>query len=148
MADQFLNKAGLTLLWGKIKTILNNKVDKIDGKGLSANDYTTAEKTKLAGISSGAQVNSVTGVKGSAENAYRTGDINLTAAEIGAAASSHSHTIANITGLQDALGVTVASESGAFGLRYYDGLLQVQSGNTWVTIPLDGFPLAQSASED
>lgn len=29
---------------------LNNKVDKISGKGLSTNDYTTAEKTKLAGI--------------------------------------------------------------------------------------------------
>lgn len=27
-----------------------NKVDKISGKGLSTNDYTTAEKTKLAGI--------------------------------------------------------------------------------------------------
>jgi lysophospholipase L1-like esterase len=30
---------------------LANKVDKVDGKGLSTNDYTTAEKTKLAGLS-------------------------------------------------------------------------------------------------
>ncbi|WP_341348567.1 phage tail protein [Paenibacillus sp. FSL H3-0469] len=30
------------------------KVDKVSGKGLSANDYTTAEKTKLAGITAGA----------------------------------------------------------------------------------------------
>lgn len=29
---------------------LNNKVDKEDNKGLSTNDYTTAEKTKLSGI--------------------------------------------------------------------------------------------------
>lgn len=29
---------------------LNNKVDKTDGKGLSTNDYTTAEKEKLAGL--------------------------------------------------------------------------------------------------
>ena len=36
---------------------LNTKVDKVSGKGLSANDYTTTEKTKLAGIESGAQVN-------------------------------------------------------------------------------------------
>lgn len=28
-----------------------NKVDKVEGKGLSTNDYTTAEKTKLAGLS-------------------------------------------------------------------------------------------------
>lgn len=33
------------------------KVDKVDGKGLSTNDYTTTEKTKLAGIDEGAQVN-------------------------------------------------------------------------------------------
>lgn len=37
----------------KIKALLNKKVDKIPGKGLSTEDYTTAEKTKLAGIPSG-----------------------------------------------------------------------------------------------
>ena len=33
---------------------LSGKVDKVAGKGLSTNDYTTAEKTKLAGIADGA----------------------------------------------------------------------------------------------
>lgn len=33
---------------------LDDKVDKEDGKGLSSNDYTTEEKTKLAGIADGA----------------------------------------------------------------------------------------------
>ena len=33
-----------------VTTALNTKVDKVNGKGLSANDYTTAEKQKLAGI--------------------------------------------------------------------------------------------------
>ena len=37
--------------------LLNNKVDKITGKGLSTEDYTTAEKSKLAGIQAGAEVN-------------------------------------------------------------------------------------------
>ena len=32
------------------KTELNAKVDKISGKQLSTNDYTTVEKTKLAGL--------------------------------------------------------------------------------------------------
>lgn len=36
---------------------LAKKVDKVDGKGLSTNDYTTAEKNKLAGIAAGAEVN-------------------------------------------------------------------------------------------
>lgn len=35
----------------------SNKVDKVSGKGLSTNDYTTAEKTKLSGIATGAEVN-------------------------------------------------------------------------------------------
>lgn len=37
-----------------VQTALNSKVDKVDGKGLSTNDYTTDEKTKLDGIESGA----------------------------------------------------------------------------------------------
>lgn len=35
----------------------NNKVDKTEGKGLSANDYTDEEKAKLAGVQEGAQAN-------------------------------------------------------------------------------------------
>ena len=33
---------------------ISNKVDKVSGKGLSTNDYTTSEKNKLAGIEAGA----------------------------------------------------------------------------------------------
>lgn len=40
-----------------IKGKLNEKQDAEDGKGLSTEDYTTAEKNKLAGIASGAEVN-------------------------------------------------------------------------------------------
>ena len=50
----FLNNDGLTHLWAKIVAKLGTKVDKVDGKGLSTNDYTTAEKNKLAGIAEGA----------------------------------------------------------------------------------------------
>lgn len=38
------------------QTALDTKVDKITGKGLSTNDYTTTEQTKLAGIATGANV--------------------------------------------------------------------------------------------
>ena len=54
MAIQYLDKAGVTYLVGKIKTLLAGKVDSVTGKGLSTNDYTTAEKTKLAGVAEGA----------------------------------------------------------------------------------------------
>lgn len=40
-----------------VATQIGNKVDKVDGKGLSTNDYTTAEKNKLSGIATGAEVN-------------------------------------------------------------------------------------------
>lgn len=39
---------------GALNSAIGNKVDKVDGKGLSTNDYTTAEKNKLAGIETGA----------------------------------------------------------------------------------------------
>lgn len=42
-----------------LQTTVAGKVDKETGKGLSTNDYTTAEKNKLAGIESGAQVNRI-----------------------------------------------------------------------------------------
>ena len=38
-----------------------------------------------------------TGVKGNAESSYRTGKVNITPANIGAAASSHTHSASNIT---------------------------------------------------
>lgn len=55
-----------------------------DGAGLmSSSDF-----SKLAGIESGAQVNTVTGVKGDSESSYRTGNVNITPANIGAVATS------------------------------------------------------------
>lgn len=38
---------------------LSTKVDKVEGKGLSTNDFTTAEKNKLAGIAAGANAYSL-----------------------------------------------------------------------------------------
>lgn len=53
----------MTLLISKIKTALSGKVDVVSGKGLSTNDYTSAEKQKLSGIASGAQANVIESVK-------------------------------------------------------------------------------------
>ena len=40
-----------------LQKAVDKKVDAVAGKGLSTNDYTTAEQTKLAGIAEGAEVN-------------------------------------------------------------------------------------------
>ena len=51
------NATDITTLKGNVQTLqtnLGNKVDKVTGKGLSTNDYTTTEKNKLAGIEANA----------------------------------------------------------------------------------------------
>lgn len=46
-----------------VTVALGDKVDKVSGKGLSSNDYTTADKNKLADIEAGAQVNDIEVIK-------------------------------------------------------------------------------------
>lgn len=60
-----------------LSAALDSKVDKVTGKGLSTEDYTTAEKNKLAGIEAGAQVNTVTSVAG------KTGAVTLAKSDVG-----------------------------------------------------------------
>lgn len=64
------NVADISALKGRVDTAENDidaletgKVDKVSGKQLSTEDYTTAEKTKLGGIAEGAQVNVIETVK-------------------------------------------------------------------------------------
>lgn len=54
-ADIATVNAGIATINANLAAIgdMANKVDKVAGKGLSANDYTDAEKTKLAGLSGG-----------------------------------------------------------------------------------------------
>ena len=42
---KFLTLTGLEHVWSVVKERLNSKVDKVDGKGLSTNDLTTALKS-------------------------------------------------------------------------------------------------------
>lgn len=77
-----------------------------------------ADKVKLEGIASGAQVNTITGVKGDAESSYRTGNVNITKANIGlgnvenkSSATIRSElTSSNVT---TALGYTPATQNAA-----------------------------------
>lgn len=75
MSYNYLDKTGLALVWEKIKNALTGKVDKVDGKGLSTNDYTSAEKTKLAGIEAGAQANVLEGIQKNGTNVTITNKI-------------------------------------------------------------------------
>lgn len=46
----WLDKTGVIHLWKTIKALLDTKVDKIEGLGLSSNDYTVEDKTKVSKI--------------------------------------------------------------------------------------------------
>lgn len=50
----FLDETGLARLWNHIVARLNDKISKVDGKGLSTNDYTTLEKNKISALGSAA----------------------------------------------------------------------------------------------
>lgn len=61
----------------EVQTNLDTHIDNADIH------FSVTERTKLSGIAEGAQKNTVTGVKGSSESTYRTGNINITKANIG-----------------------------------------------------------------
>lgn len=94
-------------------TELGNKVDKVTGKGLSTNDYTTTEKNKLAGIATNANnyslpVASTTlgGVKSGTDiTVDKNGNVSVND-------DSHNHIISNVDGLQNALDGKVNTVSG------------------------------------
>ena len=65
-----------------VNAALDSKVDKIAGKGLSTNDYTNADATKLSGIATGAQVNTISSisVNGTTVNPDSNKNVNITTA--------------------------------------------------------------------
>ena len=98
--------------------------------------FTAAYAYYLASKTSGS---SVSGVKGNAESSYRTGNVNLTAANIVAAASSHTHAAGNITSgtLSAARGgtgqTTLQATRNAMGLGNTTGALPIANGGTGST---------------
>ena len=135
-----------------ISSLQTSKVDKVDGKGLSSNDYTNTEKNKLAGIESGAQKNKVTGVKGNAESTYRTGNVNITPVNIGAAASTHTHNKSQISGLIEPSDYVIASgASGQWTYRKWNSgiseCLRQITGTITYSSTWNGFKLFEGSAD-
>ena len=75
---------------------ISGKVDKVTGKGLSTNDFTTDEKNKLAGIATGANKTTVdSALSTTSTNPVQNKVINT--ALSGKANSSHTHKASDIT---------------------------------------------------
>lgn len=74
-----------------LTNILGNKVDSIQGKGLSTNDYTTEEKTKLSGIEAQANKTIVVQTTGSSTTDVMSQDVVTT--ELNSKATTASYTV-------------------------------------------------------
>lgn len=98
-----------------LQTNIANKVDKVSGKGLSTNDYTTAEKTKLSGIATGAEVNvqSDWNVTDTASDAYiKNKPTTATTSAAGLMSAADKSKLDAITASADAVSVTQKLTSG------------------------------------
>lgn len=114
-----LNKATMDTFQNNID---DGKVDKVTGKGLSTNDYTTEEKTKLSGIETGANKTVINNT--------------LTSTSTTQAASANM-----VKTLSDTIGEIIESGSNANGeyIKFSNGkmictkmiTLQVNCNNSW-----------------
>jgi hypothetical protein len=96
-----------------VTTSLATKVDKVTGKELSTNDYTTAEKTKLASIT-GTNTGDQTNITGNAATATKL----LTSVTInGVAFDGSSNVSIPATGAVPYTGATQAVDLGAYDLK-------------------------------
>ena len=130
-----------------IQAEVDSKVDKVDGKGLSTNDYTTAEKEKLAGIATGANNYVLPVATSSAIGGVKSGtDITIDdSGNVSVNDDSHNHIIGNVDGLQDALDNKVSVENGQYaittagdGAAYtatVPGITSLTAGVSFIMIP-------------
>lgn len=118
-----------------VSTQLGNKVDKVSGKQLSTNDYTTAEKNKLAGITDGANKYVLPTATTSVLGGIKSGnDISVdTTGLVTVLDNSHNHTIANVTNLQTTLDAKYSATKPNFGTAtpLMDGTATVGTATTY-----------------
>ena len=106
----YIDENGLLYYHGKVKQLLNGKVDTVSGKGLSTNDFTTEEKTKLSGIEAGADENVIESisVNGTAQTITSKG-VNITV-------PTNTNQLTNGAGFQTASDVSSAIATAISGI--------------------------------
>lgn len=102
-----------------INSALGDKVDKVSGKGLSTNDFTTAEKEKLAGITAGAtKVTVDSALSGTSTNPVQNKVINTAlAGKVGSVATGSANGTISVDGTDVAvkgLGSAAYTNSNAY----------------------------------
>lgn len=96
IADKLVTDEGVV---SALTTVVSNKVDKVPGKGLSTEDFSTAEKAKLAGLSNY--------IKPTSEPISYIDGLQTTLDNIGFVISSSEFNTGNKRGLNDIFGIEV-----------------------------------------
>lgn len=112
-----------------VSTALADKVDKVSGKGLSTEDYTSGDKSKLAGIANGATANSTDAILLARDNHTGT-QLSSTISDFSSAADAR--VAFGITGKENTI-------TGGTTAQYWRG------DKTWQTFPT--IPAAQVNSD-
>ena len=98
---------------------LDGKVDKVEGKGLSTNDFTNELKTKLEGVEAGAQVNVVKSVAASDElKLSENGELSLNLAAF-----------AKISDVNDDLATKLDASAKVNGVSFVEGEATIDGGD-------------------
>ena len=141
----------------KLATVadLNNKVDKVSGKGLSTNDYTTDEKNKLAGIAAGATANTgtITAVQANGTDVATSGTANIPAA------STSAYGVTKLSSATDSTSTDLAATASAVKSAYdtaaaampksggtFTGATYAQANTSYTTYQLRNIALSTSAA--
>ena len=102
-----LENLGVSNITG-LQSALDSKVDKVSGKGLSTEDFTSAFKTKLEGIETGAEVNVAT--------------------NLGNSASSNSVTLTSSTGTNTSISAATTLDAGVMSAADKTKLAGIETG--------------------
>ena len=162
----FLNETGLEQVWSKIKTKVSSientiddineaKVDKVSGKGLSTNDFTTDEKNKLAGIAEGATANTgtITAVQANGTDVATSGTANIPAASTSAYGVTKLSSATNSTSTD--LAATASAVKSAYDTAAaampksggtFTGATYAQANTSYTTYQLRNIALSTSAA--
>ena len=113
----------------------NSKVDKVEGKGLSTNDYTNEEKTKLSGIEEGANKYTLpvanSGTLGGVQPVDKTTDMTQ---EVGVGANGRLYTASSLQEAKDYTDEAIAGFN-SYSIEVVDALPESGQEYTFYLVP-------------
>lgn len=142
LADTLADVEGLQDDVIGLSTALNDKVDKVSGKGLSSNDFTDADKAKLNGIEAGAEVNvnadwnAVSGdaaILNKPTIPSKTSDLTNDSGYVNAAQAAAAAPVQSVNGMTGDVTIQAATYTAGSGIDITNGVISVSYPNADTT---------------